>query len=251
VDIDPRWYEQFFGREWLQVAIDDSERTAREVAFIEEHLRLEPGSAVLDLACGHGRHAIELARRGYRVTGYDLSEPSLDRARQEAAEAGADVEWVRGDMRRLAYDARFDAAVNLFNSFAYFDEEADDRRVVAGIARALRPGGAFLLETINPTGLLSRFRAQNWEMLDDGTLLAEERGYDVRRGRSWALWVFVRPDGERSELRHSIRLYTYPELAGLLRAEGLEPEAEWGGYDGSELTYESFRLVVLARKPAA
>ena len=138
--------------------------------------------------------------------------------------------------------------VNLFSSFAYFDDEADDRRVVAGVARALRPGGAFVLETINPPGLLSRFRPQNWQTLDDGTLLAEERGYDVRRGRNRARWVFVRPDGERSELRHSIRLYTYPELAALLLSEGLELEADWGGYDGSELTRESFRLVVLGRK---
>lgn len=251
MDVDPRWYEHFFERDWLDVAIDDDERTAREVAFVEEHLRLEPGAAILDLACGHGRHSIELARRGHRVTGYDLSEPSLHRARQRAEEVGVDVEWVHGDMRRLQYDSRFDAVVNLFSSFAYFDEEADDRRVVAGVARALKPAGAFVVETINPPGLMSRYRPRNWQTLDDGTLLAEERGYEVQSGRNWARWVFVRPDGERSELRHSIRLYTYPELAALLRAEGLEPEADWGGYDGSELTRESFRLVLLARKPAA
>src|SRR5688500_20201661 len=107
MEVDPRWYEHFFGRDWLDVAIDDDERTTREVAFLEEQLRLAPGAAILDLACGHGRHAIELARRGYRVTGFDLSEPSLERAGRLADGARVDVEWVRGDMRDLPYQGRF------------------------------------------------------------------------------------------------------------------------------------------------
>lgn len=248
MDVDPRWYEGFFDADWLDVAITDEERTTREVAFLEAQLGLEPGASVLDLACGHGRHAVELARRGYRVTGVDLSAQSLERARRDADRARVDVEWVRDDMRELPFEGRFDAVVNLFNSFAYFEDEDDDRRVAAGVARALRQGGAFVLDTINPPGMMSRYRPQNWQTLDDGTMLVQERGYDVRTGRNWARWIFVRPDGDRHELRHSLRLYTYPELATLLRSEGLEPEADWGGYDGSELTRESFRLVLLARK---
>lgn len=248
--VDPRWYEGFFGEDWLSVAVYDAERTAREVDFLVEQLELSPGSTVLDLACGHGRHSVELARRGCRVTGLDFSAPSLALARRLASEADVEVEWREADMRELDAEGRFDAVVNLFTAFGYFEQESDDARVLARVACALRPGGHFLLDTVNPPALFGRFQPLSWEELADGTLFAEERGYDIRRGRSTARWRFVRPGGERRELRHSLRLYTYPELARLLTTAGLEVDGDWGAFDGSELTRETWRMIVRARRPA-
>lgn len=95
---------------------------------------------------------------------------------------------------------------------------------------------------------MRRFQPEGWRELADGSLMVEQRSYDVHTGRSAARWVIVRPDGERRELTHSVRLYTYPELARMLAAAGLEPEGSWGDADGSELGLDSRRMAVLARK---
>jgi 2-polyprenyl-3-methyl-5-hydroxy-6-metoxy-1,4-benzoquinol methylase len=251
VEVDPRWYEDFFDERYLAVAPNDPDRTTREVDFVVEQLGLEPGAEVLDLACGHGRHSVELARRGLRVTGLDASEPSLARAREAAAEAGVEVEWVHADMREVDERDRYDAVVNSFTAFGYFEEEADDTRVVGSVARALKPGGAFLIDLINQAALLGGFRPQSWQELEDGTLFLEDREYDLRHGRTLAHWLFIRPDGSRAELRHSLRVYAYHELARLLADAGLEVDGAWGGFDGAELTRDTWRLIVRARRPAA
>ena len=92
---DPDWFEGFFDEDYLRFAVDryPAEATAAEVDFLISALALEPGTRVLDLACGHGRHSVELARHGCAVTGVDLSEPSLALAAARAAEAGVDVGW--------------------------------------------------------------------------------------------------------------------------------------------------------------
>src|ERR671915_275095 len=116
LDVDARWYEDFFGRDWLELValrISD-ERTQAQVDFLVEALGVQPGARILDLACGHGRHSLELARRGYRVTGRDLSAPSLDVARDRAGAEGLDVELGQCDMRDIPFEDTFDAVVNLF-----------------------------------------------------------------------------------------------------------------------------------------
>jgi SAM-dependent methyltransferase len=254
VSADPRWYDGFFEAEWLDLLepSDDAERTRRETDFAVERLGVEPGARVLDLACGRARHSIELARRGFRVTGVDLSPRSLELGREAAREAGVEVELVRSDMREIGYEAEFDAALNLFTAFGYFEDEADDALVLSRVARALRPGGRFLLDTLNPLWLARGFRPRDWAELEDGTLFLEERDYDPLSGRIVGIWTFVRPDGTRSELRHSLRLYTPAELASLFRAAGLAVEGAWADFDGEPLGFgsEGHRLILLGRKSA-
>jgi 2-polyprenyl-3-methyl-5-hydroxy-6-metoxy-1,4-benzoquinol methylase len=116
---DSRWYESYFGEDWLNAAIRVSpEQTSGEVDFVVDALGLAPASRVLDVACGHGRHSLELARRGYAVVGVDLSEPSLSIARQDAASRGLDVRFVRSDMRDMTFLEEFDAAINMFTHLA-------------------------------------------------------------------------------------------------------------------------------------
>ena len=250
MDADPRWYEEFFGEDWLELAalrIED-ERTRAEVDFVVGALELAPDARVLDLACGHGRHSLELARRGYRVSGLDLSAPSLEVARGRAADDGLAVEFGECDMREIPFEDEFDAVLNLFTAFGYFDDEREDRRVLEAVARALHDGGAFLLDTIHAPFLYRHFQPQAWTELDDGTLFLEDRRLDLRRGRIDTRWVGARPDGTRSELWSSVRLYTLSDLAGMLSDAGLEVERAYGGFDGSELGVDSRRLIVVARK---
>ena len=137
------WYETFFdeGYYFIYERRVSPDYTQREVDGVVSLLGLTPGARVLDLCCGHGRHSIELARRGFDVTGQDLSEIFLRRARHDSAEAGAKVRWVRSDMREIPFEAEFDVVVNLFTAFGYLESEAEDQRVFAQVRKALRPEG--------------------------------------------------------------------------------------------------------------
>jgi SAM-dependent methyltransferase len=250
IEVDPRWYDGFFESEYLDllgVAISP-EQTLREVDFVVEKLGLEPGARVLDLACGHGRHSMELGRRGFRVTGVDLSPRSLEVAREAAAGEAVDVDFVQADMREIEFEAEFDAAINLFTAFGYFESDDEDRVVVERVARALRAGGGFLIDTNNVLSLAGRYQLRLWEEVADGVLMIQEHEWDVIEGRNRAVWTFIRPDGSRSELRHVVRTYAPWELVRLLRTAGLDVEEGWGDFDGSPLTHESRRVILLARK---
>jgi SAM-dependent methyltransferase len=249
MDETPDWYEDFFEGEWLDhVSLQPRERTEREIAFILDKLGLEAGSRILDLACGRGRIAVELARRGFRVTGLDLSARSLDLAARAAAEAGVDLTLVRRDMRELADEEAFEAILNVWTSFGYFDREEDDERVLANVARALVPGGLFLIDTINPMVLAARFVPEQRRELEDGNVVIEYRSYDHLNGRFEGVWTFVHPDGSQVELRSSHRSYTAAELARLLRNAGLAVEGAWGSFDGAPLGAD-VRTILLARRP--
>jgi SAM-dependent methyltransferase len=253
MDVDPRWYETFFGEDWLRLAVEhgrySDDETLKQVDFAVERLGLEPPARILDLAGGHGRHAIPLAQRGFRVTLLDLSEPSLAVARERAADAGVELDIVHADMRDIAYDEEFDAVLNLFTAFGYFEDEADDVRLVERMARALVPGGALLVDLVSLFGIVREFQPRSWLDVGDGWTMLDEREYDVHTGRSAAAWTFLGPNGERRELRHSVRLYTLPELRSMLGGAGLTVEGAWLNWDGEEYRFDGRgRMIVAARK---
>jgi SAM-dependent methyltransferase len=250
VDVPSDWYDGFFEGEWLdEVALHrDEERTAQEAEFVLDKLELEPSARVLDLASGHGRIALELARRGYRVTGLDLSPRSLELAREAAGREGLAVEWIEADMREVPAGEPFDAAFNIFTSFGYFEDEAENQRVLDGVVRALGPGGRFLIDTVNLLNLARRYRERWWHENEAGVVEVDEHSYDFLAGRNRARWLFLRPDGSRSELVHSLRTYAPHELAAMLERAGLEVVGAWGGFDGQELSFDSRRQILLARK---
>ena len=248
------WYDGFFEGEWLdELALyRPDERTQKEVEFIVDRLELEPGERILDVACGHGRIAVELARRGFRVTGVDLSPRSLELARSRAEEAGVEVGLVHRDMREIDFDGEFDAAINVFTSFGYFDDDSENQRALDAMAQALRPGGRFLIDVVNILSLARRYRQRWWDELESGNgILVEEHEYDFLRGRNAARWTFVRDDGGRSELLHSVRTYTPAELARMFRTAGLTVAGAWGDFDGAELSFDSSRLILRGDKPQA
>ena len=219
-----------------------------EAAFLVKALGLKRGDAVLDVCCGTGRHSLELARRGVRVTGVDVTAEYLREARRRAN--GGNVEFLRGDMRKLPFEGLFDAAINLWTSFGYFLKESDDRRTLAGIARSLKPGGRFLIDIIDADFLRTQGIPKNWSERDDGSFLLEDfqltEGKDAHATNTWTI---VR--GARKPLRRSFftRAYDYDRLAKALRKAGLKPVKRWGGLDGKPYKKgETHRLVVLAKK---
>ena len=241
------WWESFFGPDYLKQYEHALPRTAQEVEGIERILHLRKASRILDLACGAGRHALELARRGYAVTGYDLSEDLLRRARSDAKRAKLKISFVRGDMRELDFRGRFDAVINMFSSFGYFESIHEDRKVLEGVARALKPRGKFLMERFNRESLAYELPLQGWRVGEDGSVILQEDAFDVLRGRYDTLQIVIDRTGTR-EHRASVRAYTLPELKEMFDAAGLPIHRVLGGLDLSEYRARSRRHVLFAVK---
>lgn len=247
---DVPWYKGFFGEDYLYIyePVLTSERTRREVDGIVNLLGLPQGSSILDLCCGHGRHAIPLAQRGYQVTGQDLSEVFLREAEKEAQAQGVHVQWVRSDMRNIPFENEFYAAINIFTAFGYLEDQDEDQKVLQQVNKALKPGGLYLLETLHREGLIRHFVPHHIEYYPEGLLVLEERSFDLLASRSEVKITMIYPDGQRREHGFSHRVYTLTELAQMLARAGLEVKAYSGAWDGSELTIDSFRLILLSQK---
>jgi len=246
------WYEEFFGDDYMRFHLRGGEwleeRTNPQCDFVVSALALAPAARVLDLCCGQGRHAVELARRGFRVSGLDLSEHLLGLAQQRADEAGVQVEFVRRDMRDLPWEDEFDAVINLFTSFGYLETEEEDQRVLEAICASLRPGGRLILDLMNRERLLDRFQSKDWGE-HEGHLVLDEHEWDVLAGRLQMKRTIVTPAGTRRETGFVLRIYAHSEIMAMLARAGLRWERSCGGYDGSDYGGHSGRMIAVARKP--
>ena len=244
------WPIAFFDDDYLRIYASrlDAERTKPEVEFIERELAPEPGARVLDLACGIGRHAVGMAQRGYAVTGFDFNARYLELGAAAARAAGVEVTWTQGDMRSLGFERPFDAVYSYFTSFGYYSDD-ENEAVMAQIARALRPGGRFLIDLMNRDQVLTHPVQRNWVQREDGALLMEENTLDLASSRVTSRQTLIEPGGgARVTKEYHLRAYTCAELSAIMRRHGLEPQHVMGGPDGSAFTTESRRLVVVATR---
>ncbi|KAF0127800.1 MAG: hypothetical protein FD189_1258 [Elusimicrobia bacterium] len=244
------WHKSFFVNSFYNPAGARAVAKApAEAAFVLKKLELKKGSSLLDLCCGPGRHAVEFARRGMGVTGFDFSAEYLREAAARAKKKKTALRLVRGDMRRLPFNGEFDAAVNLFTSFGYFPELSDDIKTLRGVARALKPGGLFLLDLANGAWIRNNFRPRSWQEWEDGGWLLEERL--LTADGNFNEWLKVGPAGETSRRKFFTRIYDKARISAALRKAGLRPLRFWGGFDGVRMRPSSLRLICLARKPAS
>ena len=220
-------------------------RSDADVELLWRVAGLEPGAEVLDAPCGHGRIANRLAAHGARVTGVDITPAFLELARGGAAAAGVDVEYVEGDLRDLRFERRFDAAVNWFTSFGYWDDETC-RAVLAGFARALRPGGRLLLEHLNRDWMLRRLQDDTVAQVDDDFMI-DRHWVDPIANRIHTDRTFVL-GASRETTSFSIRLFTGSELRDWLLGAGFAT-VDVLGTDGEPFTLDSRRMLVRAILP--
>ena len=213
-------------------------------------LELEPGMAVLDLCCGHGALANELAARGCRVTGLDSSAVFLERARADAAAGNVEVDYVAGDMRALPqWDERFDRVVNWTTAYGYFDDDGN-RGVLDEIARVLRPGGRMAMDLDNLVRFLASYTPSRvTARRADGDMLVDRHHLDPLTGRFEVERTVVR-DGRARTLRFLKRLFGFPELRDWCTAAGFTAVTAYGE-DGEPLRADHNRMVVVAQRQVA
>ncbi len=243
------WWESYFDSQYLleYEPIFSARRDRADVARIIDVLGLAAGERLLDVPCGQGRHAHLLAEAGFDVTGLDFSADLLAAARKRGT--GRSLRYTRGDMRALpeTWTSRFAAVLNLFTSFGFFFDPADDVRVIHEFARVLQPGGTLLWHGGSRDGVMARFLTRDWWKAENGTMVAHERTFDPLSGiltvRSH--WRGKRTSGERE---HRIRLYTASRLAELCRDAGLIVEQAFDGWNDSSLNRRSSEMLLVARK---
>jgi SAM-dependent methyltransferase len=242
------WHEQdefwetmpMFGPERIEAA-------PQEVEQVISMLRIEPGARVLDMCCGIGRHSLEFARLGYAVTGVDRTAAYLQTARQAAAAEGLEVEWVLADAREFVRPEAFDHAINLYTSFGYFEEPAEDRLMAENIFRSLRAGGSLMMDLMGKERLARIFIPRSWEQLPDGSLFLQER--TIKDDWTWieVRWILIE-DGQQQEFALGHRLYDGAGLRALLLDAGFEMVDLYGDMAGAPYDNEARRLVAVARK---
>jgi len=203
--------------------------------------------AVLDMACGPGRHAIALAKQGFDVTGVDRTRFLLEKAKQNAEEQHARVTWVLDDMRGFAKPDTFDLALSLFTSFGYFDDMAENQAVLRNLNTSLVPGGVLVMDMMGKERLAKIFQPTTSQSLPNGDLLIERRSII----RNWEMvenqWYVV-SGKEVKTFTFRLWVFSAHELKDLLAEAGFSNINIYGDLDGNTYGPDATRLVAFARK---
>lgn len=244
-----RWYED--KSLWKTVApiLFNQKRLGAAAEEVDQIIKLSgirKGAKILDLCCGIGRHSLELARRGYNVVGVDLTEEYLAKARRKAKAEGLNVQFVRDDMRRFCLLDSFNAAINMYTAFGYFENPAEDRRVLANVYRSLRKGGTLIIDVIGKEVLARIFCQREWYEEKGRTYLLVHK---ICRDWSWVdnKWILLE-NGKRQEITFGHRIYSAAELTGLLKDCGFKSVEIYGDLAGSDYDHNAKRLVAVAKK---
>lgn len=243
------WWEELFNDDFLRAspAVEGGHLT-RECDFIDESLALETGAAILDLGCGTGEYAIDMARRGYQMVGYDLSLSMLARASDDAQERNLKINFLQGDMREMPFEDVFDGAYCWNTSFGYFDE-SQNQAVIARVHKALKRGGQFLLDVINRDFVSQDSPSSVW-FQGDGCICMDEMNLDWITSRMKIKRTMMIEGGRSRELEYSIRVYALHELGKMLHDAGFRVAEVSGRTETPGVFFggQASRILILAEK---
>lgn len=204
------------------------------------------GARVLDACCGPGRHSLEFASRGFRVTGVDITEAFLEAARESAAASRLEAEFVHGDIRDFVLPGAYDLCVNLFTSFGYFATREEDILALSNLASCLAPEGCLVLETRGKETTArefvggEEFERGGWSVKTEFSVLGD---WEMLRNR----WMLIR-DGRTIDRSFDLRLYSGVEMRNALHAAGFSRVSIFGALDGRPYDQDAQTLVAVARR---
>lgn len=240
------WYEGWFDSKAYDLVYDhrDEHEAEQLVDLVEREISPAPDAHILDVGCGRGRHARIFARRGYDVTGIDLSDEAIAEARRRAQERGLDITFERGDMRDPYCDGCADGVVNLFTTFGYFESDVENQRALAAMTTALGPDGWFLQDFLNAFQVAETLVPSTTHTVN-GVTIHQERWIDEDRINKK---ITLQHDGPTKTYYESVRLYTLDDLRTMYADVGLDLVDTYGSYDGAPYSHDSPRLLLYARK---
>jgi SAM-dependent methyltransferase len=246
--MDLRWYERFFEGVTLEMwrRAGTLQPTAQEADFVARSLSVGHGARILDVPCGLGRHAIEMAKRGFSVTGIDLSREAIEDARRNGAAAGVEVDWRVADMRDLPWHGELDGAFCLGNSFGYLDPSAT-RDFLRSLSRSLKAGARFALDYgLAAECILPRMREREWCQVGDIHFLEENR-YHVAESCVETTYTFIQ--NGRTEVKTGLQwVWTVREVRAMLADAGLDVEGLFKSPAGEPFEVGAPILLLVARK---
>src|SRR3989344_581594 len=228
--------------------VDDELSVARDVDGVLKLLGLPKGSHILDWCGGYGRHAIPIAKRGYRVTLLDLSPIHTRLAGREAREAGVKIRIVTKDFRKTPPRIKADGAINMFTAGIGYLSERDDLLALKSLRRALKPGATFVLDTMSPHYIARNYNPSGYTVSNYGSVrkVSFPRVYDFWTGRLISTETLYVGGRKEMVVTSSLRLYQPHELKELLEKAGFEVLSFLGSLAGEPMAIESKRLVVLS-----
>ena len=249
-----QWYESLFENYGQKY---DSESythgTVGECDFIEKEIQFDKSLKILDVGCGTGRHAIELTKRGYQITGVDLSESQLNRAREKAKADNLSIDFQRQDARDLPFDSEFDVAIMLCGGgFSLMETDEMNFEILKSVTKSLKPNAKFIFTTCN--GLFPLFHSVN-EFYDsvkkEGNSTCKSIGFDLMTFRDHNTVEFEDDSGNKKTLECNERYYVPCEITWLLKSLGYKTidifGATLGAYSRDHpLTTKDFEMLVIA-----
>lgn len=222
--------------------------TEQEVQFITSVLNLPSDAKILDLYCGYGRHAIELAKLGYNVTGVDATIAFLDIAKQKALEEKVQITFQHCDMRDLQYKNKFSAVINMFAAFGYFSDE-ENAEVLKRIHYSLQPNGLFLIDLLNREWMIRNNLTRYWRHPSGEYVLS----YKVELQQGVAKMkreLLNQLTGKKTQYEFVLRAYSLSEMTSNLIQSGFMIKCTFGGFDHRPYGIDTPRMIILAQKPS-
>jgi SAM-dependent methyltransferase len=239
------WYEEWFSNKfYLELYRHRNEKEARDIInLMQRNVPLPVNSKVLDVCCGAGRHSIELARRGYDVTGIDLSPYLISeakRALKKSDEKNLKAQFHIKDMRDFSFGNSFDIVLNIFSSFGYFEKDKDNFKVFDNVSASLKKGGYFIFDFLNESYIKKSLVPYSEDKCEGNTIIQKRK---IENG-----FVYKEILIGNSKYNERIRLYTLNEIKLSLNSLNLKAENIFGDYYGSEFNkLNSKRLIIISR----
>ncbi len=220
--------------------------TDQEIEFIEATLNLGAHAKILDLYCGYGRHAIELAKSGYQVTGVDSTADFLSIAKQKALQLQVKLEFIQCDMLNINFQHSFDAVISMFAAFGFFNDD-ENAAVIGRISHALKPRGLFLIDLLNREWMQKNNLNRYWRDPKGESVLSTK--VEITEGMAMMKRQLINQlTGKKVETDFQLRAYSLPEMTELLTVHHLEIEKVYGAFDCRPYGEDTPRMIILARK---
>lgn len=251
-----QWYEALFenyGKKYDGEVF--TQGTVGECDFIEQEIGQNKSLKIIDVGCGTGRHSIELTKRGYNVTGVDLSESQLKRAKEKAQEAGLTINFQKQDARNLPFNGEFDLAIMLCEGgFSLMETDEMNFEILKSITKTLKNNGKLIFTTLNGLFPLFHSVSEFYKSAEkEGQSQCKECSFDLMTFRDHNTAVFEDDSGNKKELKCNERYYVPSEITWLLKSLGFKKIDIYGAKLGAfsrndKLTTEDFEMLIIAEK---